>query len=355
MLPQTRDRMAGSLTRESTMPPRKIRWGVLGVASIAVRRVIPAMQKGEWSEIFAVASRDRHKAEQAAHTLGIPKAYGSYEELLSDPEIDAIYNPLPNHLHVPWSIRAVQASKHVLCEKPLSLNAVEARSLIEARDRTGMKIGEALMVRTHPRWLRTRELIRTGRIGELRLIQGFFGYFNRDPKNVRNVPEFGGGALLDIGCYPVTLSRFIFGEEPSRAMGLIERDPKMKTDRLTSAMLEFPSGQCAFTCTTQLAYHQRMVLFGTKGRIEIDRPINPPNDQPSRILIDDNPSDPTGAGITTETIGTCDQFTIQGDLFSRAIGEGGDVPVPLEDSVRNMAAIDAVFRSAESGRWEAPA
>jgi len=312
------------------------------------------MQKGDWSEISAIASRDRRKADEAARAMGIPKAYGSYDELLTDPEIDAVYNPLPNHLHVPWSIRAAEAGKHVLCEKPIGVDAAEVKRLIEMRDRVGVKIGEAFMVRTHPRWLRVRELIRAGRIGQLRLAQGFFGYFNRDPKNVRNTAEFGGGALLDIGCYGVTLSRFIFGEEPLRAMGLLERDPEMQTDRLTSAILEFPSGQSTFTCSTQLAYHQRMVFFGTKGRIEIDRPINPVTEQPSRIVIDDNPADPTGAGIVTETIGTCNQFTIQGDLFSRAILEGGDVPVPLEDSVRNMNAIDAIFRSGESGRWETP-
>lgn len=334
--------------------PRKIRWGVLGVASIAVRRVIPAMQQGEWCEISAIASRDHRKAEEAARALGIPKSYGSYGALLADSQIDAIYIPLPNHLHVCWSIRAAEARKHVLCEKPLGVNVAEVRSLIEARDRAGVKIGEAFMVRTHPRWLRVRELIRSGRIGELRLIQGFFGYFNRNPQDVRNLIEFGGGALLDIGCYGVTLSRFLFGEEPSRTMGLLERDPEMKTDRLTSAMLEFPSGQSTFTCTTQLAYHQRMILFGTKGRIEIDRPINPPIDQPSRIVVDDNPSDPTGSGISSETIDICNQFTIQGDLFSRAILEDTEVPVPLEDSLRNMAAIDAIFRSAESGKWETP-
>lgn len=210
------------------------------------------------------------------------------------------------------------------------------------------------MVRTHPRWRRTRELARSGRIGELRLISGLFSYFNRDPTNVRNSREYGGGALLDLGCYPVTLSRFLFGHEPVRVMGSLERDPEMGTDRLTSAILEFPAGQSVFTCSTQLAYHQRMILLGTKGRIELDRPINPPTDEPSRILIDDNPSDPTGSGVTIESIPACDQFTIQGDLFSRAIREGGEVPVPLEDSVLNMAVIDAIFRSAESGKWEQP-
>jgi predicted dehydrogenase len=334
--------------------PSKVRWGVLGVASIAVRRVIPAMQEGEWSEIAAIASRDSRKSEQAARLLGIPKAYGSYAELLADPEIEAIYNPLPNHLHVPWSIRAAQAGKHVLCEKPLGLNAAEVRTLLEERDRSGVKVGEAFMVRTHPRWLRTRELIRAGRIGELRLITASFGYSNRDAKNVRNIPEFGGGALLDIGCYAVTLSRFIYGEEPSRVMGLVERDPEMRTDRLTSALLEFGSGHSIFSCSTQLAYHQHVGFLGTKGRIEIERPLNPATDQATRILIDDNPGDPTGAGITAIMIRACDQFTIQGDLFSKAIREGGEVPVPLEDSVQNMETMDAIIRSAGSGQSERP-
>ncbi|MFZ0980969.1 MAG: Gfo/Idh/MocA family oxidoreductase [Candidatus Acidiferrales bacterium] len=334
--------------------PQKVRWGVLGAASIALRRAIPGMQKGEWCEIAAIASRDFEKARHAADALGIGKAYGSYDELLADPAIEAIYNPLPNNLHVSWTARAAEAGKHVLCEKPIGVNAAHAEALIAVRDRTGVKIEEAFMVRTHPRWLRIRELLRGGRIGKLRAVSGSFTYSNREPKNIRNSVEFGGGALLDIGCYPVTLSRFVFGEEPTRVLGCIERDPEMKTDRLTSAILEFPAGQATFTCSTQLAYHQRMALLGTTGRIDVERPINPPNDQPSRILIDDNPSDPTGAGVTAEMIPTCDQFAIQGDLFSRAIREGGEVAVPLEDSLRNMRAIDAIFRSAESGRWEKP-
>ncbi len=334
--------------------PRKIRWGILGVAGIAVRRVIPAMHASTECEIAAIASRDLRKAEDAARSLGIARAYGSYDELLADRSIDVIYNPLPNHLHVPWSIRATEASKHVLCEKPVGRSAAEVRQLIEARDHAGVKIGEAFMVRTHPRWLRVQELARAGRIGDLRLIHGWCGYFNRDPHDVRNSLEYGGGALLDIGCYPVTLSRFIFGEEPARVSGLIERDPEMRTDRLTSATLEFPTGRCVFTCSTQLAYSQRMTLFGTKGRIEIDRPINPVTDEPSRILVDDNPADAAGGGITAEMIPACNQFTIQGDLFSRAIREGAEVPVPLEDALKNMAVIDAIFRSAESGRWERP-
>ncbi len=332
---------------------RKVRWGVLGVANIAVQKVIPAMQRGEWCQITAIASRDMEKAEQAAADLDIPKAYGSYEDLLGDPEIEAIYNPLPNHLHVPWSIRAAEAGKHVLCEKPVALDANEARKLFEAQARTGVKIGEAFMVRTHPQWLRARELIRAGRIGELRAIMGFFSYFNRDAANIRNVRDWGGGGLMDIGCYPINTSRFIFGEEPRRVMALLERDPEMQTDRLTSGMLDFPSGQSVFTCSTQLVPYQRMQLFGTTGRIEIEIPFNAPNHRPCRIFVDDG-SDLFGAGVETESFPVCDQYTIQGDLFSRAIRGDGEVPVPLEDAIHNMAVIDALVKSAESGRWEKP-
>jgi len=326
---------------------------VLGVANIAVEKVIPAMQRGEWCEIAAIASRDANKAEQAAGDLDIPKAYGSYEDLLADPEVEAIYNPLPNHLHVPWSIRAAEAGKHVLCEKPVALDASQARKLFEAQARTGVKIGEAFMVRTHPQWLRARELVRAGRLGELRAIMGFFSYFNRDAANIRNVHAWGGGGLMDIGCYPINTSRFIFGEEPRRVMALLERDPEMQTDRLTSGMLDFPSGQSVFTCSTQLVPYQRMQLFGTAGRIEIEIPFNAPNHRPCRIFVDDG-SDLFGAGVETESFPVCDQYTIQGDLFSRAIRGEGEVPVPLEDAIRNMAVIDALVKSAESGRWETP-
>ena len=332
----------------------KVRWGVLSTSHFALAKAVPAMQKGEWSEIAAIASREKSKAEDVAKRLGIGKVYGSYEELLADPEIEAIYNPLPNHMHVPWSIKAAEAGKHVLCEKPLSMSVSEAQRLIAARDRAGVKIGEAFMVRTHPQWLRTRELIVSGRIGDLRSIAGLFSYFNRDTSNIRNIVETGGGALMDIGCYPITTSRFIFGEEPARVLGLIERDPEMKTDRLSSAILDFPSGHAIFTVSTQLVAYQRMQFLGTKGRIEIEIPFNAPKDRPCPIFIDDG-GDIFGQDISTESFPTCDQYTIQGDVFSRAIREGGDVPVPLEDAIKNMAVIEAVFRSAVSGQWERPA
>jgi predicted dehydrogenase len=334
--------------------PEKVKWGVLSTAGIALRRVIPAMQNSEWSVIAAIASRDLRKAEEAARNLGVAKAYGSYEELLADPEIEAIYNPLPNHLHVPWSIKAAEAGKHVLCEKPLSLNVAEARTLLQARDRCGVKIGEAFMVRTHPQWLRTRELIRSGRIGELRSAVGYFGYFDCDPLSIANIAAIGGGAIMDIGCYPIKTSRFIFGEEPLRVSSVLERDPKMKVDRLSSAILEYPSGQCIFTAGMQVVYYQKMQFLGTKGRIDVEVPFGPPVDKPSRIFIDDGRNLYAGGSAVIESIPPCNQFKIQGDEFSKAIRGAGEIPNPLEDAIRNMAVIDAVYRSAETGKWETP-
>jgi predicted dehydrogenase len=328
----------------------KVRWGVLGAAKIAVEKVIPAMRRGRWTEVAGLASRDLTRAEQAARRLGVPKAYGSYEELLADPDIEAVYNPLPNHLHVPLSIKAAEAGKHVLCEKPVSLSVAEALELLAAGARNGVRIQEAFMVRTHPQWLATVELLRTGRIGELRAVTCVFSYFNRDASNIRNSPEMGGGALMDIGCYPVNLSRFAFGDEPRRVFGLVERDPDWGVDRLTSAVLDFPKGHATFTCSTQLAPYQRMQFFGTRGRVEVEIPFNSPNDRPTRLLVFDDSN--TRGGVETVELPICDQYTIQGDLFSQAIREDRETPLPLEDSVKNMAVIDAIFRSAETGRWE---
>jgi len=333
--------------------PEKLRWGVLGVAKIATAKVIPAMQRGECAEIVAIASRDLAKAESAATTLGIPKAYGSYEELLADPEIDAVYNPLPNHLHVPWSIRAAEAGKHVLCEKPVAMNAAECATLIEARDRTGVKIGEAFMVRSHPQWIRAREIVRSGEIGDLRVLVTAFSYLNRDPKNIRNIAEWGGGALMDIGCYAVQISRYLFEYEPRRVLALIERDPDTRIDRLTSGAMDFDPGESIFTCGTQMVPYQRVQIIGTRGRIEVEIPFNAPPDRACRLLIDSG-ADVFGGGVRVEEIPACDQYTLQGDEFSRAVLEGGEVPTPLEDSLRNMAVIDGLFRSAAEREWAKP-
>ena len=328
----------------------KIRWGVLSTANIGVKKVIPAMQRGQFSTVAAIASRDLARARAVAASLDVPAVYGSYEELLADPNIDAIYNPLPNQLHVPWTIRAADAGKHVLCEKPIAMSAAEARTLLAVRERTGVLIGEAFMIRCHPQWLRTRALIDEGRIGALRSVAAFFSYFNVDPANIRNQPETGGGALYDIGCYCIHSARYAFAAEPARVCGLIDRDPQLGCDRLTASILDFPSGQAIFTCSTQLVPWQRVQFFGAKGRIEIEIPFNAPPDRPTRIFVDDG-SDLTGSRIVTETFPVVDQYTLQGDAFSRAILEGTPVPVSLEEAIANMAVIDAIFASARSGQW----
>jgi predicted dehydrogenase len=327
--------------------------GVLGVGEMGrrhaenLRRLVPQAQ------LIAIADVDGARAAKVAAELEIEHSYASLEAMLERKDIEAVLIATPDKFHAGAVEAAARAGKHVLCEKPLSLTVAEARQLLAARDRANVKIGEAFMVRTHPQWLRVRELVASGRIGQLRATTGFFSYFNNDATNIRNIPQYGGGAVMDIGCYPINTSRFIFGEEPSRVMGVVERDPQMKVDRLTSAMLDFPSGQSTFTCSMQLVPYQRSQFFGTKGRIEIEVPFNAPPDRPCRILIDDG-RDVFGGGITVEEFLVCDQYSLQGDAFSRAVREGGEVPGSLEDAIANMAVIEAIFRSAESGRWEKP-
>jgi predicted dehydrogenase len=330
---------------------KKLRFGVLSTANIGLKKVIPAMQQGEFTSVAAIASRDLGKAREAAAALGIPTAYGSYEELLADPNIDAIYNPLPNNLHVPLTIKAAEAGKHVLCEKPLSMTVAEAKTLLGVRARTGVKICEAFMIRSTQQWLRVRQLLNEGRIGELRAVNALFSYFNVNPGNIRNSVETGGGGVYDIGCYCIQASRFAFKQEPRRVVGLVDRDPKMGTDRLASAILDFPSGQAILTCSTQLIPYQRVHFLGTRGRIEIEIPFNAPNDRPARLFVDAT-GDLSFSDIATETFPTADQYTLQGDAFARAVFENTEVPVPLEDSIANMAVIEAIFRSGESGQWE---
>ena len=326
----------------------KVRWGILSTAAIGTEKVIPAMQQAELCEITAIASRDLGKAKAAADKLGIASAYGSYEELLSDPNIDAIYNPLPNHLHVPWSIRALEAGKHVLCEKPIGLTSAEGQQLVDAgKQHPKLKLMEAFMYRHHPQWLRARQIVRDGGIGELCTIQSAFSYFNDDAGNIRNLPDIGGGAMMDIGCYPISLSRFLFNKEPDRVFGTVDFDPRFKTDRLASVILDFGSGTSAFTCSTQLAPYQRVHIFGSEGRVEIEIPFNAPSDTPCKMWHQ------RGEEIEEILLDTCDQYGIQGDLFARAILDDTAVPTAIEDAVDNMRVIEAVFRSSESGSFQA--
>ena len=324
----------------------KIRWGVLSTANIGVAKVLPAMQRGALCDVTAIASRNLAKAQATAKQLGIPKAYGSYEELLADPEIDAIYNPLPNHLHVPWSIKAIEAGKHVLCEKPIALTTAEAQTLADAaKQHSQLKVMEAFMYRHHPQWQRARQIVSAGGIGALRTIQSFFSYYNDDPGNIRNQADIGGGGLMDIGCYNISISRFIFDAEPQRVCGIVEYDPQLKTDRLASGMLDFGRGTATFTCSTQLASYQRVNIFGDTGRIEIEIPFNAPPDRPCKIWHQ-------RAGIIDEIVfDVCDQYTLQGDALARAILDDTPVPTPIEDAVANMAVIEALVRSAKSEAW----
>jgi predicted dehydrogenase len=325
---------------------RKVRWGILSTANIGLQKVIPAMQRGRLCEVCAIASRDEARARAAAVQLTIPKAYGTYETLLADPEIDAIYNPMPNHLHVPWSIKALEAGKHVLCEKPIALTAAEAQTLVDTGKRfPNLKLMEAFMYRFHPQWQQALELVRTGHIGMLRTIHSFFSYHNVDPTNVRNQAELGGGGLMDIGCYNISLSRFVFGAEPQRVCGIVEYDPVFKTDRLASGIMDFGNGTATFSCSTQLASYQRVNIFGTAGRIEIEIPFNAPTDRTCRMWHY------VGEHIREIMLDTCDQYTIQGDLFAKAILEDTPVPTPIEDAVANMRVLEAVIESSRAESW----
>jgi predicted dehydrogenase len=329
------------------------RFGVLGVSRFALRKMIPAMRTARGVELVAIASRDAGKAATAARELGLPKSYGSYEALLADPDIDGVYNPLPNHLHVPWSERAAEAGKHVLCEKPIALGAAEARRLLAVRDRTGVVVCEAAMVRVQPRWLAARELIRSGRIGALRSFVGTFGYNIASREDIRFDAEMGGGVLLDTGFYPVTMSRFCFEAEPTGVLGRSEVDRATGVDLLTSGVLQFPGGQATFSCGMDLGPMQRALLLGTKGHLELPIAWNPPGDRPSELIVETSPSleEPTPERMTFDAV---DQYAVLLELFAQAASSGGPSPIALEDTVKNMAVLDALARSAKSGRWESP-
>ncbi|MEJ2401762.1 MAG: Gfo/Idh/MocA family oxidoreductase [Xanthomonadales bacterium] len=324
----------------------KVRWGILSTARIGREHVIPALQASETGEVVAIASRDADNARRVAAELGIPRAWGDYDELLADETVDAIYNPLPNHLHVEWSIRALEAGKHVLCEKPIGLSAADARTLLDAAHRhPRLKVMEAFMYRFHPQWRFAREAVAEGRIGRLQAIHSVFSYYNDEPDNVRNVPEWGGGGLMDIGCYAISTARLLFGSEPRRVLGTLEYDPAFGTDRLCTALMAFDGGTAAFSCGTQMAPYQRVNALGTSGRVEVEIPFNAPADRPCRVWVQ-------GAEGTQEwRSGVHNQYTLMGDAFARAVLDDTEVPTPLEDAVANMRVIDAIARSAKTGGW----
>lgn len=329
---------------------KKVKWGVISTAKIGLKHVLPAMQNGELTEIHAIASRNSDKAEKAAAALGIPKTYGSYEALLEDPEIQAVYIPLPNHLHIPWIRKAVEAGKHVLCEKPLVLQPEDIDELDQLQQDSGLIIGEAFMVLHQPRWKRLKEMVHSGALGELRCIQGFFSYNNGNPDDIRNKPEYGGGGLYDIGCYPIVLSRFVFDEEPVRVTGSLQYDQNFKIDMLSSFILEFPDGkQASFIVSTQTSPHQRMEIFGTKNHFELRLPFNTPDDREMQILSHGNDIlEPEQVESSFQKI---NHYTLQGDAFSKAVLEGGGFAGSLKNARGNARVIKAIFNAAEEGRW----
>ena len=328
---------------------KKLNWGILSTAKIGIEKVIPAMQQGKLSEIVAIASRTHESAREAAKNLKIPQAFRSYNDLLDDTSIDAVYIPLRNHMHVPWTIKALAANKHVLCENPIALTATEAKELLKETEKfPHLKVMEAFMYRHHPQWIRALELINGGGIGMVKTVHSFFSYYNDDPENIRNMVDIGGGGLMDIGCYCISLARLIFDEEPQRVFGKIEYDPGFETDRICSGILDFVQGTSTFTCSTQLVPYQRVNVFGTKGRIEIEIPFNAPPDKPCKMLFQNNEI------IEEIEIKICDQYTIQGDLFSLSVLKNEKVPTPIEDAVENMKVLEAVIQSAEKEEWCTP-
>jgi predicted dehydrogenase len=325
----------------------RVRWGILSTAKIGREKVIPGIQAGTYCEVLAIASRQKEAAEKEAARLRISKAYGTYEELLADAEIDAVYIPLPNHLHVEWSIKALQAGKHVLCEKPVGLSSAEAQKLLDAASLyPQLKIMEAFMYRFHPQWIKTKELVISGRIGEFRTVHSFFSYYNTDPANIRNQSDKGGGGMMDIGCYNISLSRFLFDEEPAKVFGVTEYDPEAGVDRLASGILQFSKGTSTFTCSTQLVPYQRVNIFGTDARIEIEIPFNAPPDKETRLWLHSK------TGTEEMVFDAVDQYTLQADAFAKAILENRAVPTPLNDAINNMKVIEAVFESSKKGAWK---
>jgi predicted dehydrogenase len=323
-----------------------IRWGILSTADIGMRKVIPAIQNAANAEVVAIASREAGRAAAAAHNLGIPRSYGSYEALLEDDGVDAVYNPLPNDLHAPWSVAALEAGRHVLCEKPLGMSEAEARTMAAAAETAGRLLGEAFMYRHHPSWREAVRLVRSGAIGTLQAVQSWFSYHNDDPTNIRNQREHGGGALMDIGCYCVNLSRWLFDAEPVAIEGRVRRDPTLGVDTLSSGLLVFPAGgHASFTCSTRCEPDQRVHVVGDRGRIEIDIPFNIPPDRATTIQVTAGGDPPVAPATTVRRFPAANAYTLQAEAFGRAIATPGEAFVPIEDAIANQIVLDALLTS----------
>ncbi len=343
------DQPSGPSTGGNASDGAPFRWGILSTANIAVEKVIPGMRRARGSEVLAIGSRDEGRGRAVASALGIPRAYSSYEALLADPDIDAVYIPLPNHLHARWTVEAARAGKHILCEKPLALTAGEAQGMVDACRDAGVLLMEAFMYRLHPSWMAVRELIDAGRIGRLTAVDSWFSFFNDDPANIRNIHGAGGGALYDIGCYCINLSRMLFGSEPLRVEASVTRDPGSRVDVLTSGLLTFPGGVATFTCSTRVEPDQRVDIYGTSGRISIPIPFNISPDHSTRVLVTAGGDPPVAPATEVMTIAAADPYAVEAERFAAAVRAGGPVPVPPEDAVANLRVIERVFAAGEAG------
>ncbi|HOJ98973.1 MAG TPA: Gfo/Idh/MocA family oxidoreductase [Termitinemataceae bacterium] len=326
----------------------RLRMGVLGCSAHYAKRVAVPLRESLLIEPYGVASRDLSKAQEYAKRWGFAKAYGSYEALLADKDIDFVYIPLPNHMHLEYIKKAADAGKPVLCEKPLTLNALEAREVVDYCTKKGIPLMEAFMYRFHPQWQRARELVQAGEVGQVQTMHTMFCYNNRDPRNIRNIAEYGGGALLDIGCYAVSSARFLMGAQPIRVVAQLLEDPDFKTDILVSGILDFGEGRrSTFTVGTQLFSMQKVDIYGTGGSMSIEVPFNMYGDVPGRIFV------ATDVGRRVIETEVADQYLLEFDAFARALIEKIEVPTPPIDAIENMAVLDALARSARSGTWEA--
>lgn len=325
-----------------------LRWGILSTAKIGRTKVIPAIANSATNSVVAIASRDFQSAALCAQELAIAKHYGSYQDLLDDPDIDAIYNPLPNDMHVAWSIAALKAGKHVLCEKPLGLNAADAQLLLEAsRAHPNLRVMEAFMYRFHPQWQAVQNWIAEGLIGQVRAVQTVFSYNNHEPNNIRNNPAAGGGALMDIGCYGISVARWIFNTEPVRVVGQLDFHPEYQVDQLALLNMDFNHGAMASVlCGTKTEAGQSVYISGTQGSISIERPFYCIDEEPNTVVVR------IDGEVTRHQFPGQDQYQFMVEAFAASCRNLRDVPTPLSDAVCNMAVIDAAFASAASGQWQ---
>jgi predicted dehydrogenase len=324
-----------------------VRWGILSTARIGIQKVIPAMQEVATASVVAIASRSASRAAKAAKQFSIPQAFASYDQLLESDEIDAVYIPLPNHLHVEWAVRGLQAGKHILCEKPIGLDADDAQRLLETASQfPHLKVMEAFMYRHHPQWAKVRELVCDGIVGDLRALQFNFCYCNTDARDIRNRVDAGGGGLMDIGCYPISVSRWLFASQPQRVVGMFDIAADLGTDILTAGMLQFEKGVASFTCSTQLPRYQSAQILGTEGRLELPWPFNPEPAEPATLV-----HQPNGKEAIIIRFPSCNQYSLQVQRMNEAILHDRPVPTHLQDALDNMRVIDAMVASRDSGSW----